>query len=53
MKNNKEEKRSGAAGTGVSQKDLQLGNTNTEKKALRCIHTDVTRVKCKVTRVNL
>ena len=34
MKNNKEERRSGATGTGVSQKDLQLGNTNNGKKAL-------------------
>ena len=28
IKNNKEERRSGTAGTGDSQKDLQLGNTN-------------------------
>ena len=30
-KNNEEERRSGATGTGVSQKDLQLGNTNNRK----------------------
>ena len=34
-KNNEEERRSGATGTGVSQKDLQLGNTNFGKKALK------------------
>ena len=31
INNSKEERRSGATGTGVSQKDLQLGNTNTDK----------------------
>ena len=30
-KNNEEERRSGVTGTGVSQKDLQLGNTNNRK----------------------
>ena len=33
-KNNEEERRSGVTGTGVSQKDLHLGNTNNRKKAL-------------------
>ena len=33
-KNNGEERRSGVKRTGISQKDLQLGNTNKESKAL-------------------
>ena len=32
MNNNKEERRSGATGTGLGQEDLQLGSTNNEKK---------------------
>ena len=32
--NNEERRRSGATGTGITQKNLQLGNTNNGKKAL-------------------
>ena len=47
MKNNKEERRSEATGTGVSQKDLQLGKTKTEKKALEKLVVKV-RAHCKL-----
>ena len=46
MKNNKEERRSGVTGTGVSQKDLQLGKTK-KKKALEKLVEKV-RAHCKL-----
>ena len=46
-KNNDGERRSGATETGVSQKDLQLWNTNNEKNALEKL-AEKGRAHCKL-----
>ena len=43
-KKRREERRSGATGTGVSLKDLQLGNTNNEKRVRKVSWKKGTRI---------